>query len=94
MLITLTAPHPEGDGAILAVDMAVKEAGIDPTDVNYINAHGTSTPLNDPTETKMIKRYFGDHAYNLKMSSTKSMTGHCIGAAGGPGVNYFDLSYP
>jgi 3-oxoacyl-[acyl-carrier-protein] synthase II len=79
----LTAPHPEGDGAILAVDMAVKEAGIDPSDVNYINAHGTSTPLNDPTETKMIKRYFGKQAYKLKMSSTKSMTGHCIGAAGG-----------
>jgi len=79
----VTAPHPEGDGAVLAVDMALKEAGIGPHDIQYINAHGTSTPLNDPTETGMIKRAFGKHAYNLKMSSTKSMTGHTIGAAGG-----------
>jgi 3-oxoacyl-[acyl-carrier-protein] synthase II len=79
----VTAPHPEGDGAVLAVDMALKEAGIGPQDIQYINAHGTSTPLNDPTETGMIKRAFGKHAYNLKMSSTKSMTGHTIGAAGG-----------
>ncbi len=79
----VTAPHPEGDGAVLAVDMALKDAGIGPEDIQYINAHGTSTPLNDPTETGMIKRAFGKHAYNLKMSSTKSMTGHTIGAAGG-----------
>lgn len=79
----VTAPHPAGDGAVLAVKMALEEAGIGPEDVQYVNAHGTSTPLNDPTETGMIKRAFGKHAYDLKMSSTKSMTGHTIGAAGG-----------
>ncbi len=79
----LTSPHPEGDGAVLAVSMALRQAGITPEDIQYINAHGTSTPINDPTETKMVKRAFGQHAYNLKMSSTKSMTGHTIGAAGG-----------
>lgn len=79
----VTAPHPEGDGAVLAVEMALQEAEIGPQDIQYINAHGTSTPLNDPTETAMVKRAFGKHAYSLKMSSTKSMTGHTIGAAGG-----------
>ncbi|NBC28607.1 MAG: beta-ketoacyl-ACP synthase II [Spirochaetes bacterium] len=77
-----TAPHPEGTGAITAVRMALNDAGIKPEDVDYINAHGTSTPLNDPTETKVIKEVFGDHAYKLKVSSTKSMHGHLIGAAG------------
>lgn len=79
----LTAPHPEGLGAIKAMQMALAEAGMKPTDVDYINAHGTSTPINDPTETKAIKGAFGEHAYKLKVSSTKSMTGHCIGGAGG-----------
>jgi 3-oxoacyl-[acyl-carrier-protein] synthase II len=79
----LTAPHPEGRGAIAAMKMALADAGIEPHEVDYINAHGTSTPINDPTETLVIKKVFGDHAYQLKVSSTKSMTGHCIGAAGG-----------
>lgn len=79
----LTAPHPEGRGAIEAMDKAVKAAGIAPSEIDYINAHGTSTQINDPTETKAIKAVFGDYARKLKVSSTKSMTGHCIGAAGG-----------
>lgn len=79
----ITAPHPEGRGAILAMKMALRRAGMQPTDIDYINAHGTSTPLNDPRETGAIKKLFGDHAYKLKVSSTKSMTGHCVGAAGG-----------
>lgn len=78
----LTAPHPEGRGAIQAMHHALDYAGIGPEDIDYINAHGTSTPINDPTETLAIKNVFGDHAYNLAVSSTKSMTGHCIGAAG------------
>jgi 3-oxoacyl-[acyl-carrier-protein] synthase II len=78
----LTAPHPEGRGATAAMRMALADAGMQPEDVDYINAHGTSTPLNDPTETMAIKKVFGDHAYKLKVSSTKSMTGHMIGAAG------------
>lgn len=78
----LTAPHPEGRGAIQAVKMALKVAGIGIEDVDYINAHGTSTQINDSVETKVIKSVFGEHAYKLKISSTKSMTGHCIGAAG------------
>ncbi len=79
----LTAPHPEGKGAIAAMRMALADAGLRPEDIDYINAHGTSTPMNDPIETAAIKAAFGDHAYNLKVSSTKSMTGHCLGAAGG-----------
>lgn len=79
----LTAPHSEGRGAIQAMNMALGEAGIKPEDVDYINAHGTSTPINDPFETKAIKAVFGEHARKVKISSTKSMTGHCIGAAGG-----------
>jgi 3-oxoacyl-(acyl-carrier-protein) synthase len=63
--------------------MALRDAGLKPEDVDYINAHGTSTPINDPFETKAIKAAFGEHAYKLKVSSTKSMHGHCIGAAGG-----------
>ena len=77
----LTSPHPEGIGAIRAMKMALDMAGMKPTDISYINAHGTSTEINDPTETKAIKAVFGDHAYRLKVSSTKSMTGHMLSAA-------------
>ena len=79
----LTAPHPEGDGAIRAMRRAIKDAGLKPEDIDYINAHGTSTPINDPVEVKAVKVVFGEHAYKLKMSSTKSMVGHLLGAAGG-----------
>lgn len=79
----MTAPHPEGRGAIQAMNMALRKAGMSPTDIDYINAHGTSTPMNDPIETKAIKDVFGEHAYKLKVSSTKSMTAHLIGGAGG-----------
>ena len=79
----LTAPAPEGAGAQLAIRAALKDAGLDVSDVDYINAHGTSTPMNDLNETLAVKAVFGDHAYNLVMGSTKSMTGHLLGAAGG-----------
>jgi 3-oxoacyl-[acyl-carrier-protein] synthase II len=78
----LTAPHPEGDGAARAMRLALQDAGLKPTDIDYINAHGTSTPVNDPMETKAIKTAFGDYAYSVKISSTKGTMGHCIGAAG------------
>ena len=78
----LTAPHPDGRGAIQAMNLALKTGGVRPDQIDYINAHGTSTPVNDPVETKAIKAVLGDHAYKTKISSTKSMTGHCIGAAG------------
>ena len=79
----LTAPHPQGRGAIRAIQIALETAGMGPSDVDYVNAHGTSTPINDPIETKAIKAVFGDHAKKLKVSSTKSMPGHLLGAAGG-----------
>jgi 3-oxoacyl-[acyl-carrier-protein] synthase II len=78
----MTAPDPEGKEASRAMKMALANAGVTPKDVHYINAHGTSTPLNDKTETMLIKKVFGEEAYRIPISSTKSMIGHLIGAAG------------
>ena len=78
----LTAPDPEGGGVCLALNRVLDNADLAPTDVDYINAHGTSTPLGDEAETKALKKVFGDHAYDFNVSSTKSMTGHLLGAAG------------
>ena len=79
----VTEPAPEGAGLVRAMRRALQKAGLRPDQVDYINAHGTSTPYNDRTETQAIKACFGDHAYRLAISSTKSMTGHTLGAAGG-----------
>jgi 3-oxoacyl-[acyl-carrier-protein] synthase II len=79
----ITAPAPEGAQAAKCMAMALKDGGIEPGAVNYINAHGTSTPMNDKNETMAVKSLFGEHAYKLAMSSIKSMTGHLLGAAGG-----------
>lgn len=79
----MTAPHPEGEGAVRAMRAALDMAGMQPSDIGYINAHGTSTPLNDKGEVAAVKQVFGEAAHRLKMGSTKSMTGHLLGAAGG-----------
>lgn len=78
----LTASHPEGLGAKLVMQSALKDANMKPEEIDYINVHGTSTPVGDPSELKAIKEVFGDHAYNMNISSTKSMTGHLLGATG------------
>ncbi|MCW3073187.1 MAG: 3-oxoacyl-ACP synthase [Flaviaesturariibacter sp.] len=78
----ITAPHPEGLGARNVMIQALDDAGMQPTDIDYINTHGTSTPLGDLAEVKAIQGVFGEHAYKVNISSTKSMTGHCLGAAG------------
>ena len=78
----ITAPCPDGEGAANAIKMAIDEAGIQPEDLGYINAHGTSTEANDAGETAAIKRALGNYAYRIPVSSTKSMTGHLLGAAG------------
>ena len=78
----MTAPHPEGIGVIAVMKNCLENAGINPEDVDHINTHGTSTPLGDVAELKAISEVFGDHAKNININSTKSMTGHLLGAAG------------
>ena len=78
----ITAPNPTGESIIDVMQDALEDANLLPTEIDYINVHGTSTPLGDLAETKAILNVFGDHAYKLNISSTKSMTGHCLGAAG------------
>lgn len=91
----VAAPHPEGEGAVAVMRRAIDDAGCSPEDIQYINAHGTSTPYNDRVETQAIKKVFGEHAYKLAVSSTKSMTGHLLGAAGSleAGVTALSLYY-
>jgi 3-oxoacyl-[acyl-carrier-protein] synthase II len=79
----ITAPAPDGEGGTRAMNMALQDAGLKPEMIDYVNAHGTSTPLNDKIETASIKNVFGEHAYKLKINSTKSMVGHTLGAAAG-----------
>jgi 3-oxoacyl-[acyl-carrier-protein] synthase II len=88
----ITAPSPDGEGAQRCMRLALKDAGLEPREVGYINAHGTSTPFNDVNETIAIKRVFGDHASKLKVSSTKSMTGHMLGGTGGVEAVYSVLA--
>jgi len=87
----ITAPSLDGEGAKLAMERALEDAGVDPSEINHINAHGTSTPYNDKVETLAIKRTFGDHAYKIGINSTKSMTGHLLGAAGVVEAGYVAL---
>lgn len=91
----VAAPHPEGEGAVAVMRRAIDDAGCSPEDIQYINAHGTSTPYNDRVETQAIKKVFGEHAYKLAVSSTKSMTGHLLGAAGSleAGITALSLFY-
>jgi 3-oxoacyl-[acyl-carrier-protein] synthase II len=88
----IAAPPEDGEGAIRAMQFALEDARLNPEDIDYINAHGTSTPLNDRCETGAIKSVFGEHAYKLAISSTKSMVGHMLGAAGGIEAVFLALS--
>jgi 3-oxoacyl-[acyl-carrier-protein] synthase II len=88
----VSAPEPDGGGAILCMKNALEDAGLKPGEVDYVNAHGTSTKLNDESEIKAVKAVFGDHAYKLAISSTKSMTGHLLGGAGGVEAIYTSLT--